>query len=309
MGTSKQQKEIGWLKKQLKEAKVILNEVLNQKYQNCLDRLVLANQNNCELRKEINQLITDKIELIETAENAERRECYLKEYVIRIKAHVSECNSNQSLNYLKLVETVKKSLNNTRTTLKEITRHHFPDDRLLPDGVCAKLSSNNNGKNSEEEYAECITVKQEPAEAMDEPIVLIKEEPDVSSDSDSYLICPTDSIVTNLDKEPNLHGEVEDVTHQLVGESFTRFNLILEKLRLGCRYVMILHREIKDLDDSLSRLSLLPPDWTGRQKISSWLSTMYEIQANDELDESQARQLSLDLETSYNDLNIMVQLN
>jgi len=60
---------------------------------------------------------------------------------------------------------------------------------------------------------------------------------------------------------------------------------------------------IQDLAEALSRLSLLPVDWQGRAKLVSWLDTLSTMQASDELDESQARQLSFDLESAYNDFN------
>ena len=81
----------------------------------------------------------------------------------------------------------------------------------------------------------------------------------------------------------------------------------------------------QDLAEALSRLSLLPVDWQGRAKLVSWLDTLSTmqvlfiilttslfleshqlsrpLQASDELDESQARQLSFDLESAYNDFN------
>ena len=93
---------------------------------------------------------------------------------------------------------------------------------------------------------------------------------------------------------------------------------------------------LQDLAEALSRLSLLPVDWQGRAKLVSWLDTLSTmqvtskirsigppverkdlkasalktmhrwlspVQASDELDESQARQLSFDLESAYNDFN------
>ena len=82
---------------------------------------------------------------------------------------------------------------------------------------------------------------------------------------------------------------------------------------------------MKDLNDSLGRLSLLPPGWGGKTKIAHWLEvlsgmqvgfcslswnlshelkiTSLPFQASDSLDDTQARQLSFDLESAYNDFN------
>ena len=64
-----------------------------------------------------------------------------------------------------------------------------------------------------------------------------------------------------------------------------------------------LHGDMKDLNDSLGRLSLLPAGWSGRSRISEWLEVLSGMQASDNLDENQARQLSFDLESAYNDFN------
>ena len=39
-----------------------------------------------------------------------------------------------------------------------------------------------------------------------------------------------------------------------------------------------LHGDVKDLNDSLGRLSLLPPNWSGKAKISDWLDTLSGMQ-------------------------------
>ena len=39
-----------------------------------------------------------------------------------------------------------------------------------------------------------------------------------------------------------------------------------------------LHGDVKDLNDSLGRLSLLPPNWSGKAKISDWLDTLSSMQ-------------------------------
>ena len=43
-----------------------------------------------------------------------------------------------------------------------------------------------------------------------------------------------------------------------------------------------LHGDVKDLNDSLARLSLLPPNWSGKAKISDWLDTLSSMQVLEE---------------------------
>merc|ERR1719228_1501835 len=85
-------------------------------------------------------------------------------------------------------------------------------------------------------------------------------------------------------------------TSKLIAEIVALFITATDALKLGHRSMDDLHAELKDLAENLSRLSLLPVDWQGRAKLVSWLDTLSTMQASDELDESQARQLSFDLE-------------
>lgn len=60
-----------------------------------------------------------------------------------------------------------------------------------------------------------------------------------------------------------------------------------------------LHPELRDLVDTMNRLSIIPSDFEGKQKVNEWLQTLNSMQASDELSESQVRQLLFDLDTSY----------
>jgi len=92
-------------------------------------------------------------------------------------------------------------------------------------------------------------------------------------------------------------------TGKLIAEIVALFITAMDKLKLDIRSMDDLHAEVKDLVEGLGRLSLLPPDWQGRARLLTWLDTLGSMQASDELDESQARQLSFDLESAYNDFN------
>ncbi|XP_023344101.1 vacuolar protein sorting-associated protein 28 homolog [Eurytemora carolleeae] len=92
-------------------------------------------------------------------------------------------------------------------------------------------------------------------------------------------------------------------TSKLIAEIVALFITAMDKLKLEMRSMDDLHGELKDLSDNLSRLSLIPAHWTGKDKINSWLQTLSSMQASEELDENQARQLSFDLESAYNEFN------
>merc|ERR1712241_396323 len=60
-------------------------------------------------------------------------------------------------------------------------------------------------------------------------------------------------------------------TSKLIAEIVALFITAMDKLKLDIRSMDDLHAELKDLAEALSRLSLLPPNWSGKAKISDWL--------------------------------------
>ena len=77
----------------------------------------------------------------------------------------------------------------------------------------------------------------------------------------------------------------------------------MDKLRL--KYVANdeLQGEMRELLETMSRLSLLPQSYTGREKIATWLAKMEAMPASAELTEEEARQLLFDLEQSHNEFS------
>lgn len=64
-----------------------------------------------------------------------------------------------------------------------------------------------------------------------------------------------------------------------------------------------LHPELRDLVDTMNRLSIIPESFEGKIKVKSWLDTLNSMQASDELSEDQVRQLLFDLESAYSAFN------
>lgn len=77
----------------------------------------------------------------------------------------------------------------------------------------------------------------------------------------------------------------------------------MDKLRLEIKAMDELHPDIRDLMDTMNRLSILPSDFEGKKQVQEWLNTLSNMQASDELSETQVRQLLFDLESSYNAFN------
>ncbi|XP_069676152.1 vacuolar protein sorting-associated protein 28 homolog [Periplaneta americana] len=92
-------------------------------------------------------------------------------------------------------------------------------------------------------------------------------------------------------------------TSKCIADIVSLFITIMDKLRLEIKAMDELHPDLRDLMDTMNRLSLLPSDFEGKQKVSDWLTTLSGMQASDELSETQVRQLIFDLESSYNAFN------
>ena len=84
-------------------------------------------------------------------------------------------------------------------------------------------------------------------------------------------------------------------------------NTLQDKLRLGIKAMDELHTDIKDLSDSLDRLSDLPPNFEGKDRVAKWLTTLSGMSAAEELDDAQVRQMTFDVETAYTELQKSLQ--
>ncbi|XP_039109992.1 vacuolar protein sorting-associated protein 28 homolog isoform X2 [Hyaena hyaena] len=67
--------------------------------------------------------------------------------------------------------------------------------------------------------------------------------------------------------------------------------------------VVSIQPDLRELMETMHRMSHLPADFEGRQTVSQWLQTLSGMSASDELDDSQVRQMLFDLESAYNAFN------
>lgn len=88
-------------------------------------------------------------------------------------------------------------------------------------------------------------------------------------------------------------------TSKCIADIVSLFITLMDKLRLEIKAMDELHPDLRDLVDTMNRLSLIPEGFEGKQKVTNWLAILNEMQASDELTESQVRQLLFDLETAY----------
>ncbi|XP_011879078.1 PREDICTED: uncharacterized protein LOC105568216 [Vollenhovia emeryi] len=92
-------------------------------------------------------------------------------------------------------------------------------------------------------------------------------------------------------------------TSKCIADIVSLFITLMDKLRLEIKAMDQLHPDLRDLMDTMNRLSILPSDFDGKEKVSEWLQTLDNMSASDELSDTQVRQLIFDLETSYNAFN------
>lgn len=92
-------------------------------------------------------------------------------------------------------------------------------------------------------------------------------------------------------------------TSKCIADIVSLFITIMDKLRLGIKAMDELHPELRDLVDTMNRLSIIPESFEGKDKVRTWLDTLNSMQASDELSDDQVRQFLFDLESAYSAFN------
>ncbi|XP_070499278.1 vacuolar protein sorting-associated protein 28 homolog [Chironomus tepperi] len=92
-------------------------------------------------------------------------------------------------------------------------------------------------------------------------------------------------------------------TSKCIADIVSLFITIMDKLRLGIKAMDELHPELRDLVDTMNRLSIIPENFEGKDKVRTWLDTLNSMQASDELSDDQIRQFLFDLESAYSAFN------
>nr|AAP06449.1 similar to NM_016208 VPS28 protein in Homo sapiens [Schistosoma japonicum] len=91
--------------------------------------------------------------------------------------------------------------------------------------------------------------------------------------------------------------------NKCIADTVSLFITVMDKLRLEIRAVDEIHPDLRELYETLCRLSILPPDFEGKDRVKVWLDKMDQMKASDELSDTEARQMLFDLESSYNAFN------
>lgn len=92
-------------------------------------------------------------------------------------------------------------------------------------------------------------------------------------------------------------------THACIAEIVSTFITISDRLKLGMKSMDELLPDLRELHETMRRLTMLPPTYEGIKRVESWIDKMSKMGASDELDEGQIRQMTYDMDTSLNEFN------
>jgi ESCRT-I complex subunit VPS28 len=92
-------------------------------------------------------------------------------------------------------------------------------------------------------------------------------------------------------------------TSKCIADIVSLFITVTDKLRLGLKSTDELQPDLRELYDTMNRLTLIPSDFEGKSKVQEWLNTFGAMAASDELSDNQVRQIIYDMESSYNAFN------
>lgn len=92
-------------------------------------------------------------------------------------------------------------------------------------------------------------------------------------------------------------------TSKCIADIVSLFITIMDKLRLGIKAMDELHPELRDLVDTMNRLSIISESFEGKAKVKTWYETLNSMQASDELSDDQVRQFLFDLDSAYSAFN------
>ncbi|XP_078063401.1 vacuolar protein sorting-associated protein 28 homolog isoform X1 [Mustelus asterias] len=104
-----------------------------------------------------------------------------------------------------------------------------------------------------------------------------------------------DRPITIKDDKGNLNRCIADIV--------SLFITVMDKLRLEIRAMDEIQPDLRELMETMNRMSNLPVDFEGKDRVDQWLQKLSGMSASDELDDNQVRQMLFDLESAYNSFN------
>ncbi|KAJ0171260.1 hypothetical protein K1T71_012810 [Dendrolimus kikuchii] len=84
------------------------------------------------------------------------------------------------------------------------------------------------------------------------------------------LDCPA-ALERIRENKPNLIKDDKGNTNKYIAEIVSLFITLMDKLRLDIRAMDMIQPELRDLRDTMDRLTMLPEDFEGKIKVQEWL--------------------------------------
>ncbi|KAI0988488.1 hypothetical protein GJ496_007444 [Pomphorhynchus laevis] len=116
------------------------------------------------------------------------------------------------------------------------------------------------------------------------------------------LDCPAALERIREGKPVTIRGEGGN-TCKLIADTVSLFITIMDKLKLNIRANDMLQQDLRELHDLFHRLTILPKDYAGKEKLQKWIVMLMPMGAAEELTDIQARNIHLDLEVSFDEFN------
>ena len=135
---------------------------------------------------------------------------------------------------------------------------------------------------------------------------LIKGEkfPDIASFMKQYLLhCPAAVERIKEGRPLTVRDDRGGNVSKAIAEIVSLFITVMDRLRLDINAMDELHPDVKELHETMCRMSSLPAAFEGRTKVRKWLDELSSMQASDNLNDEQVRQMLFDFESAYNDFN------
>ncbi|CAF0905249.1 unnamed protein product, partial [Brachionus calyciflorus] len=84
---------------------------------------------------------------------------------------------------------------------------------------------------------------------------------------------------------------------KLIAQTVSILITLMDKLRLGIKANDEIQPDLRELIDVMNRISSLPADFEGKAKLQKWYNQLQTMSATDEIDETQSRNILLDLDS------------
>lgn len=94
-----------------------------------------------------------------------------------------------------------------------------------------------------------------------------------------------------------------------IANTVQAFITTMDSLKLNMAAVDQIYPLMSDLLTNLNKVDGFPSDFSGKEKVKSWISKLHSMPASQELTDNESRQLLFDLESSYNEfMSVLPQL-